>query len=58
MEILRTENTRTGARRYYLDGRRVTRSRMDAAKLWRRLDTVYTTIRNGTIRHYCHAREA
>ncbi len=56
MTILTTENQRTGVRRYFIDGRRTTRDRVDAAMLWRRLECFRTTTHGGVTRHYCEAR--
>lgn len=39
--------------RYYLDGKRCTRAKMDDLKADGNLDTFQTTIRNGVARHYC-----
>ena len=52
-------NTRTGARRWYVDGRRVRfwrfyRIKEDA----RRVDTFQTVTRGALVRFYCNAREA
>lgn len=50
-----TANNRTGARRYFINGRRVSRARMDAAKFWRRLDTFQTVTRGDVTRHSCES---
>lgn len=58
MEFLTTTNNATGARRYFVDGRRVSRERFDAAKMWKRLDTFQTITRGGMVRQYCQGRDA
>ena len=45
-------NTRTGKVRYYIDGRRVTREALDAARFGRRVDTFASTRRGETVRHH------
>lgn len=58
MELRRTENERTGATRYYVEGRRVSRDAFEQAKFWRRLDTVYSFRRGEKIIHVCHVSKA
>ena len=53
--LLETINTRTGARRFYINGRRVTRDTMAAAKMQARLDTFHTITRGHIVRHRCEA---
>lgn len=55
--LTETLGTRADDRRYYVDGRRVTRERFEDIKRTRRLDTFYSTRRNGRIRLHCHASE-
>lgn len=52
MNITTTINTRTGKVRYYIDGRRVTREALDAARFGRRVDTFASTRRGETVRHH------
>ncbi len=56
MSLCETINNRTGARRYFIDGRRVTRDAMDAAKFWRRIDCLVTLTRGEVTRHLCEVR--
>lgn len=56
MTLTKTTNNRTGARRYFVDGRRVTREAYDAAMFWRRVDTFLTVTRGDVTRQYCEVR--
>jgi len=55
--LLMTVNKKTGARRYYINSRRVSREKFDAAKMWRRLDTFQTVTRGNLTRHYSEVRK-
>ena len=52
MRLLVVENNRTGARRYFVDSRRVTREAYDAASFWRRTECLHTTTRGNLTRHF------
>lgn len=58
-QLLETMNTRTGKRRWYVDGRRVSFGRFyDTREGAWRLDT-FQTVRSGAqVRFYCQAKEA
>lgn len=56
MSLRETINNRTGVRRYYVNGQRVTLEAMDAAKFWRRLDCFASFTRGHITRHLCEAR--
>lgn len=53
---LRTTTSPNGRRRYYIDGKRVTRSALEEAKFWRRLSCFVTTTRRGYVRAECLAQ--
>lgn len=57
MQLCETVNERTGARRYYADGKRISRALIVAIKGDHILDTFETVIRGKTIRHYSCARK-
>ena len=57
MNATETVNTRTGKRRFYLDGRRVTRLTMDEAKHGRGLDSFITKVRGDLTQHRCSIRK-
>lgn len=54
--LLVTVNNKTGVRRYYINSRRVTKAKFDAAKHGRRLDTFHTVTRGKITRHYSEVR--
>ena len=55
MQLIQTISP-SGAKRYFIEGKRTTRERYELAQLWRRLECFRTTITRGTIRHYVCAR--
>lgn len=56
MQALETVNPAKGTRRFYLDGRRVTRAAFYDAKEGATLDCFLTTERRGVTRHYVSIR--
>lgn len=60
MTFLHTIPTRGRADRFYIDGRRVSRSFFYSLKHGLKLDTFLTKIdtKRGIIRHYCEGRQA
>lgn len=57
MQICETLNNATGARRYYADGKRISRALLVAIKGDSRLDCFQTVTRGTVTRHYCQARK-
>lgn len=57
MSFRETVNNRTGVRRFYVNGRRVTSDTMNAAKFGRSVNTFQTITRGDMTRHYCEARD-
>jgi len=53
VSFLTTVNNRTGARRYFINGRRVSRAAQDRAQFWMRLDSFLTMTRGDVTRHWC-----
>lgn len=54
MQFMEAVNNRTGARTYYIDGRRVSRDVFEQEKFGRKLDTFHTETRGGLTRHFSH----
>jgi hypothetical protein len=56
VQLLETKNTQTGAVRYFINSRRVSRAAFHAAKIGRTLECFHGVTRGRYSRAYCCAR--
>lgn len=54
--LCRTENIKTGAVRYYVDGKRVSEDKFDLFLFWKTQDCLHTVRTKKLIKSYSHVR--